>query len=171
MAISIGNSAEQQKVLDSDPNRRIALNLDQQTLKQQIARFNVTGLGASIDTASYYDLGKLIGVNGAVVIPESCRLRYGGTGTPDVKFQLKKANAAEQVTAGSGTISNLSAATATIAALTATTVFAAVATAGTSYAVDDTDMLRLYLTTGASVCTLPTTTTVEVEIAYTVPGC
>lgn len=171
MAISTGNSVELQKVLDSDPNRRVALNLDQLTLEKKTARFNVVGLGTGIDTGSYIDLGKLIGVNGAVIVIEECRLRYGGTGTPDVKFTLKKADADEQASAGDGTITALSAASSTIAALTATTTFVAVATAGTSYAVDDSDMLRLYLTTGASACTLPATTTVEVEITYTVPGC
>jgi hypothetical protein len=171
MAISTGNSTELQRVLASTPNRRIAQNLDQLTLEKKVARFNVAGLGSSIDTASYYDLGKLIGVNGATIVVEECRLRFGGTGTPDVKFQLKKANQAEQDSTGAGTITALSAATSTVSALTATVTLSAVATAGTSYAVGDSDMIRLYLTTGASVCTLPTTTTVEVELTYTVPGC
>lgn len=170
MAISILKSTEQTNIENSVANRRIAVNLDQRTLDKKVARFNATGTG-TVDTGSYVDLGSLTGINGAVLIPEECRLRYGGTGTPDVKFQLKKANAAEVASAGAGTITALSAVTATIAALTSPTALAAVAAAGASYAVDDTDMLRLYLTTGASLCTLPATTTVEVELTYTVPGC
>jgi len=168
MAISIGKSAEQ-TIVEAN-NRRSVVNNDQRTLKKDMARFNVTGLG-TVDTASYFDLGTLTGQQGAVLVIEECRLRYSGSGTPDVKFQLKKANAAEQASAGNGTITALSAVTGTIAALTATTAFTAVATAGTSYAVDPSDMLRLYITTGASLCTLPTTTVVEVELTFTVPGC
>lgn len=171
MAISTLKSTEQTAIAASDANRRLVVNLDQRTLDKKVARFNVTGTG-TVDTGSYFDLGKLVGVNGAVLVIEECRLRYTGTvGAMDVKFTLKKANAAEQASAGAGTITALSAATATIAAVTATTVLAAVATAGTSYAVDDTDMLRLYLTTGAAAAILPATVSVEAELTYTVPGC
>ena len=168
MAISILKSTEQTAIETKDP--RSAINLDSRTRGKLAAYFNATGTG-TVDTASYIDLGKLVGTNGAKLVIEECRIRYGGSGTPDVKFQLKKANAAEQASAGDGTITALSAVTGTVSALTATTTLAAVATAGTSYAVDADDMLRLYLTTGASLCTLPATTTIEVELTYTVPGC
>lgn len=168
MAISVLKSTEQTAIESAD--LRSVVNLDQRTLEKRVARFNVTGTG-TVDTASYFDLGQLVGIAGAKIIPEECRLRYSGTGTPDVKFTLKKANAAEQASAGDGTITTLSAASSTISALTAVTAFVAVATAGTDYSVDATDMLRLYITTGASLCTLPTTTKVEVEITYTAPCC
>lgn len=138
-------------------------NGDVLALSKRVARFTLTGLGNEANEA-YHVLGTLQ-AKGARVIPEECRVRFLGTGTPNLKMQLKKVNAA-------GTAVALSAETAQVTFNVASAAVVQTLSGVTGAGVDTVslnagDELRLYLTYGTgTTLTLPTTTKMVVEVTY-----
>ncbi len=147
-------------------SRTAAPNRDLLAYEHNKARFLVTPVGTEAN-GEYVVLGRLESKN-ARIIPEGCRIRFSSdiAGTPDVKFQLKKAtNVATPV------ITALSAVTATVAATTVPITFASLSGASDTIALNADDELRLYLSTGASTVALPTAGKLIVEISYDSIGC
>jgi len=131
------------------------------TRKRRTAVFQINIVGSHA-TGDYYDLGQL-NTAGVRIHPESCKLRFGGSGSVDFKAQLKKVDAvtganAVALTAVSAEINATSAAISLAAPDGSNTVLLAV-----------DDMLRLYVTYGTgTTITIPSTLIVYVEVAYDV---
>ena len=128
---------------------------------RRVATFEWVG-ASSLANAEYIVLGKL-GIAGARIVADQCKLRYKGSGTLDVKFTLQKRDNTATATA-------LTAITATITAVTSATALANVSGAGDLPTVAIDDDLELLLSTGASAVTIPATATIMVEVVYDAPG-
>lgn len=142
--------------------RDVRPDRSQLALQRRVAQFKWTG-AAGLANAEYVVLGQL-GIPGARIVADQCKIRYEGSGTLDVKFTLQKRDNA-------GTATALTAITGNIAAVTAATSLANIANAAgntPTVAIDDT--LELLLSTGATAVTVPTTATVIVEVVYDAPG-
>lgn len=140
--------------------RNGAVSFDGVQATRRVYRDSVVGLGNHSNN-EYFDLMGL-GLPGARIVPEECRLRFSGSGTVDFKARLQKV-------ASDGTATNLSAATPTISALTAAIAIAST-DGGPLPLIEPTDRLRLLLLTGASAVTIPDTATIHIEVAYDVAG-
>jgi hypothetical protein len=143
-------------------NLHVKPDRDELTRVRRVATFYYTGLGTEVNT-EYVVLGQL-GIPGARIVADQCKLRYSGSGTLDIKFTLQK----RDVTLATATA--LTAVTATITAVTSATSLAAVSGAGDLPTVLGDDYLSLLLSTGATTVTLPTTATVIVEVVYDAPA-
>jgi hypothetical protein len=142
--------------LHSKPNR------DELTRVRRVATFYYTPDDTEVN-GEYVVLGQL-GIPGARIVADQCKLRYSGSGTLDAKFTLQK----RDVTLATATA--LTAITSTITAVTSATSLAAVSGAGDLPTVEDDDYLSLLLSTGASAVTLPATATIIEEVVYDAPA-
>ncbi len=130
--------------------------------QRRVATFYYTPDDSEVN-GEYVVLGQL-GIPGARIVADQCKIRYTGSGTLDVKFTLQKRDAATM------TATALTAITSTITAVTSATALAAVSGAGDLPTVAIDDYLTLLLSTGASAVTLPATAGIIVEVVYDVPG-
>lgn len=141
--------------------RDVRPDRSQLAMQRRVAQFKWTG-AAGLLNADTVVLGQL-GIPGARIVADQCKIRYEGSGTLDVKFTLQKRDNAGAATA-------LTAITGNIAAVTAATSLANVSGAGNTPTVAIDDTLELLLSTGAAAVTVPTTATVIVEVVYDAPG-
>jgi hypothetical protein len=142
--------------LHTKPNR------DELTRVRRVATFYYTPDDTEV-TTEYVLLGQ-IGIPGARIVADQCKIRYSGSGTLDVKFTLQKRDSTL------ATATALSAITSTITAVTSATALAAVSGAGDLTTLEDDEYLSLLLSTGASAVTLPATATIIVEVVYDTAG-
>lgn len=140
----------------------VRANRDEIARHRRVATFSYTPDDSEVD-GEYVILGQL-GIPDARIIADSCKLRYTGSGTLDVKFTLKKIDTTLT------TITAISAQTATITAVTSPTSLAVPSGAGDLKTVAVDDYLILVLNTGASAVTLPATATIIVEVVYDAPA-
>lgn len=129
---------------------------------RRTATFQWTGT-SGLTNGEYVVLGQL-GIAGARIVTDQCKLRYTGSGTLDVKFTLQKIDSALS------SATSLTAQTSTITAVTSPTSLAVTSGAGDLPSVAIDDYLILLLSTGASAVTVPATATVIVEVVYDAPG-
>lgn len=141
--------------------RDVRPDRSQLAMQRRVAQFKWTGV-AGLLNADNVVLGQL-GIPGARIVADQCRIRYEGSGTLDVKFTLQSRNNA-------GTATALTAVTATITAVTSATSLANVSGAGNTPTVAIDDTLELLLSTGATTVTVPATATVIVEVVFDAPG-
>lgn len=138
-------------------------NRDDLTRVRRVATFSYTPDDSEVN-GEYVVLGQL-GIPGARIVSDQCKLRYTGSGTLDAKFTLQK----RDVTLATATA--LTAITATITGVTSPTSLAVVSGAGDLPSLEEPDdYLCLLLSTGASAVTLPATATIIVEVVYDAPA-
>lgn len=139
-------------------------NRDNLGLSKRTARFVLTGLGNEA-TDAYHVLGTLQ-AKGARVIPEECRLRFLGTGSPNIKVQLKRAPAAGTTPVALSKVTDQINFDVAAAAVVQTLSGVTGAGVDTASLLPD-DELRLYFTYGTgSTLTFPVTTQIVVEVTY-----
>ena len=129
---------------------------------RRVATFSYTPDDSEVN-GEYVVLGQL-GIAGARIVADQCKIRYTGSGTLDVKFTLQKIDSAF------ASATSLTAQTSTITAVTSPTSLAVPNGAGDLKTVAIDDYLILLLSTGASAVTLPATATIIVEVVYDAPG-
>src|SRR5574343_1786583 len=118
---------------------------------RRVATFSYTPDDSEVN-GEYVVLGCL-GIAGARIVSDQCKIRYTGSGTLDVKFTLQKIDSAF------ASATSLTAQTSTITAVTSPTSLAVPSGAGDLKTVAVDDYLILLLSTGASAVTLPATAT------------
>lgn len=153
-----GKSDWAQSLLDAKTKRNVQPVANRVQRGRHTAIFTVTLLGTE-GAAGYHELGPLL-IPGARIIPEECRLRFGGTGTMNFTAKINKVDKD-----GASSV-DLTATTSAVTAATAAITFAA-AGGGERPLLAKDDVLRLTFPDG-------TTTTagriLYVEVAYDVDG-
>lgn len=156
-----------QTALEASANAKTGTpNRDNLCLKKAAAHFLVTTLGSEVN-GNYHDLGCLQS-KGARVVPEETYLRFTGSGTIDMKLQLKKVSA-------DGTVVAISEPTSRLQALTSVVTLAAVAATpiGDTKVLAADDILRLYFAygTGTTEPTVPAGVGIIVDLGYQTSAC